>query len=429
MSSSEIVAIEMAAVGSMLALHAALGGTGVALEGIGNLAMFAADWMREQADSRQARLDAARRYEELVREALDRHARIDALAASAERARRDRGVNTELCLPQPLCFDNLDPGQLEAWCVSTDSALAAAENTLSEAIAQALTTQLMAVSRGVNSDGQVLVTDVAAAERSSGQAERAALAATLTRILSRLSPHIVPADVAAIRAAAARVAQADTTTEAHSRLTDVRVRVQQANKKARAVRADALRAARCLRLLSGYQAPGVDSTRAALAEVLAGRAELDDLLAAQADALAAEAQADRERRYLAATLAAALGDLGYHVGEDFESLTVRNGDVFITRGDWPAHAVKVRLGEEHELRFAIVRTVPSTSRQDQRLDTEREQAWCQSFERIRAVMAQRGMNAAVQWRLEPGIQQLPVARRGVASSRQQVRRHDRERQP
>jgi hypothetical protein len=417
MSSAGIAEIEMAAASAMLALSAALGGAGAAMEDMGGLAISAAAWMRERADGKQAQDELARWYEELVREVLDRHARIDALTASAQQLQRDRGVCVALAIPEPLCYQGQDPATLEAWCASTDIALTAAERTLSEAITQAVTAELMAAS-GLGAGSSVLVTtDMGSSVLVSDSAAaavgdpRAELAAILTRVLSRLSPDVVPADLAAVRHAAARVAEAATMGEAASRLTDVRIRVQLANEKARGVREDTLHAARCLRGLAGYQAPGMDGLRAELARVVAGRCELDQRLGAEADAAVSRAQAERESRYLAATLAAALDGLGYQLGEEFETLTARDSDVLITRGDWPAHAVKVKLGENHELRFAMVRTRQPASRQDRLLDAEREQAWCESFEQVRAGMAERGVRSAVRWRLDPGTQQLPVADR------------------
>jgi hypothetical protein len=316
MSSAEIAAVEMAAVGAALALSAALGGAGIALQGLGGLAAWGADRMQSKADAKRAAREQVLRYEQLVRDVLDRHARIDALAESVRRAERDHGVSGGAAIPQVA--------------------------------------------------------------------------------------------------------------EAQSHLTDVRVRIQEANTQARAAREAALTAARCLRGLAGYQAPGVPEAHAALAEVVAGRRPLDEPLRAEAAGLVAAAQAERERRYVAAALSSALAGLGYRVGEGFETLTARDGEVFITRGDWPAHAVKLKLGENQELRFAVMRTKNGATRQDQRLDAERERAWCDSFEQVRATLADRGVHTTVRWRLEPGTQRLPVAAGRTVSPKAEQRHRERE---
>jgi hypothetical protein len=415
MSTAEIVAVEMAAVGASLALSAGLGGAGIALQGLGGLAAAGADWM-------QAKQDRARRYEQIVRDVLDRHARIDALGESARRAERDHGV-APAAIPRPLCYEGQDPDQLTAWCADTDAGLAQAEEALSTAIAQAMTARLMAAGlmETGGSGGHGLVTD-ARSTLPEDAGERAELAAGLSRVLSRLPSEAVAADAEAVRAAAARVAGAATAAEAQSRLTDVRVRVQEASTRAAAAREAALTAARCLRGLNGYQAPGVPEVRAALAEVVAGSRPLDEPLHTRAAELVAAAQAERERRYIAATLTSALAGLGYEVGEGFETLTARDGEVFITRGDWPAHAVKLKLGEDQQLRFAMVRTRNGATRQDQHIDSEREHAWCQSFEEVRTTMAEHGVRTHVGWRLEPGTQKLPVAGRTVAPAAAQRHR-------
>lgn len=433
MSSAEIVAVELAAVGAALALSAALGGTGLALEGLGNLASLGADWLQAKADSRQAELDQIRRYEQLVCDVLDRHARIDALSDAVRRAQRDHGARAAFAVPEPLRFEGQPPADLQAWCARIDDELASAEETLSQAIAQAMATELMATATGGISAGQRRLVSQTGAPAGLGapdkQApdERAVLTATLTRVLSRLVPDAAQADVLDVRAAAARVTEAATAASAQSRLTDVRIRVQRANTRARTAREDAVRAARCLRLLTGYQAPGADAVRAGLTDVVAGRRRLDESLEAEATRLTAAAQTERERRYLGAALSSALSGLGYQIGEGFETLTARDGEVFMTRGDWPAHAVKLKLGDDQQLRFAMVRTKPPASRQDRQLDAEREQAWCRSFEQVRAAIARCGVRTRMQWRLEPGTQQLPVAAVGPARPEAASRHRERER--
>ena len=75
--------------------------------------------------------------------------------------------------------------------------------------------------------------------------------------------------------------------------------------------------------------------------------------------------------------------------------------------------------------MALLRTEPAESDDQRRLDVEREEQWCASFEAARERLAEAGIHADVRWRVEPGEQRLPVAQQ--RRSRQQPRARQRER--
>lgn len=408
MSSAAIVEIGCtAAVAAGLLLANALGGsatvTGTALSGLGDAVAAAADRMGR---THQAREDAERRYVQLALGVLDRHARISAVAEALAAARRDLGVQISAGLPERLRYEGQDATTLAAWCADADRALDRAEGELSVVIARAITTRVarLASPPGASLPGVAAAQDEAAA----GDSEGAERAATLERVLSRLAPDATTTDRDAVMAAA-RAAAAARPEEAESMLTDVRVRIQQANTAARRRRDSALTAARLRYGLAGLPGPDADTARTRLADVIAGRAALDGELEAQARELSVLAASAREREYVAAQVAESLTGLGYEVSEGFETLASRGAEGRVTQPGWPEHAVKLKVDQAGELRFAMVRTAAAGPADDEKADAEREKAWCASFEQARASLANRGIVTTVTWRLDPGTHRLPVS--------------------
>lgn len=147
--------------------------------------------------------------------------------------------------------------------------------------------------------------------------------------------------------------------------------------------------------------------------------------------------ADRQQRHVAGALANAertvireavtrtLADLGYEVRAGFETLTARDGEVYVTRDDWPDHAVKVRI-DDHQLRVAMVRTSEPTSAEDRRRDAEREDEWCESFAELRQRLAGAGMATTVSWSVDHMT--LPVVKTSAAKRRSDTAQRQRERE-
>jgi hypothetical protein len=236
-------------------------------------------------------------------------------------------------------------------------------------------------------------------------------------VLGRLLPDVTEDDRRRVMAAAER-AEAEPG-EAETHLGELRLRIQEANCRARDRRDERSLAARLARELA--ELPGAEDVLAALGDVVAGARGLDATLREEAFRLRERARAADEQRYIATAISHAFADLGYEVTEGFETLTVVDGEATLTRGDWPQHAVKVRV-EGTTVRAAMVRTTPAESLDQRRLDVEREKQWCSSFEAARAKLAASGISADVRWRLEPGVQQLPVATPGRRSAKRPAER-------
>jgi hypothetical protein len=338
-----------------------------------------------RSNARQEAVREAEVYEQAIHGVVDRNARLAALAEAQREAARVYGITADADIPPPLDITGQPLTELTGWCDAADAALAEAERSVTEKIAAAVTGQIFAVP----ADG--LRTELPAAEPpvAAEAAAREQMAATVARVLARVLPDTPEADRRNIAEAAERVAAAATPTEAEGLLTEVRLRVQRANATTEQRRTD-------------------ERQRAA---------ERD-----------AEQQAEAERQYVLDAVTAAFTDMGYEVDAGFETLTARDGVVLLTRGDWPQHAVKMRIEDASQIRAAMLRTEEPRSDEERRLDIEREQQWCAAFEAARAKLDEAGIRSRLNWRMEPGEQVLPVTAdvpRGRAR-KQRARQRERE---
>ncbi|MGK5552749.1 response regulator receiver protein [Actinomadura kijaniata] len=341
-----------AAVVLSLGMNRVLGRAGgVAGKGAEALAALAAG----RAEARAAALAEVETYERALREVLERNARIAALADA-----RDR-VGAPVELPAPLQpAEEQAPEELTAWCSAVDRALDAAERRLSEHVAAEVAGQVFAVpAEGLRAGTGPVPAAPAVAEEA------------LHRVLARLLPDTPERERRAVAEAARLVADARTGDEAEAALTEVRLRIQDANRRTRELRE-------------------AERRRAAERE-------------------AAE-QAEAERRYVLESITTAFADLGYDVQAGFETLTPGDdGTLLLTRGSWPDHSVRMRVDDARQVRAAMVRNGRAESEDDRRVDVEREREWCEAFESARERLERAGIRSQVTWRLDPGVRELPVA--------------------
>ncbi|MFI0451038.1 response regulator receiver protein [Actinomadura sp. 6N118] len=421
-----------AAVVLSLGMNRVLGRTaGLAGRGAEALAALAAG----KAEARAAALAEIEAYDQALRAVLERNARISALAKT-----RDR-VGADVDLPAPLAPDEQQPlDELTVWCAATDTALDTAEHQISEHLAADVTAQLFAVpAEGLTSDTSASPgperTDAAAYDRGPKAYDRdlTKIQQTLERVLARLLPDATDDDRRTVAEAAQLIAEAPSEAEAEGILTEVRLRIQDANRRTEEHRAAERRHA--------------------------------------AEREAAE-QAEAERRYVLDSVTSAFEEMGYEVQTGFETLTAKDGTVVLTKGTWPDHSVKMRIDETGEagavagggaslgggvpgsggvpggggeagggdpgsggsrqrlIRAAMRRERPAESEDDRRLDAEREREWCEAFEAARDKLAEAGIRSNVTWRIDPGVQELPVsagARQTRTRAEQRERRRERER--
>ncbi|WP_224273808.1 hypothetical protein [Streptomyces sp. LS1784] len=381
---------------------------------------------REEA-ARQAALQAAAARDAAVRAVKSRNARIAALAVSLEGFEQQYGASVGARPLEPLRIDAQSTSQLEDWCAEADRALAAAERELREQAARALAASLFADVAGHTAGRRPVGAAELFADRpkpsgvvvseSSDEAAREEVEQTLTRVLSRLLPDCGEGDRADARQAAARVAEATTLDEARTWLTETRLRVQRANSAAKARRRDADEAIGFLHDLENARVADVDPVRALLAEVVAGRRALDEPLRRRVAGCRAAAEAEAEQRYVVNTVTDALTDLGYQVSQGFETLTVTDGALRLSRSEWPEHAVNLVVDQQGgQMRTAVVRTAAGSGDDDAHIDVEREEQWCQDFHELRGRLARAGLSTDVQVAVPPGEVPVPLAVSPAASS-------------
>ncbi|MDL4772221.1 response regulator receiver protein [Actinomadura xylanilytica] len=373
-----------AAVVLTLGMNRVLGGTaGLAGRGAEVLAALAA----ERAEARSAALAEAETYERALREVVERNARIAALAGTREKVHAENAV----ALPSPLVLADQAPDELTDWCAATDAALDESERRLSEHLAAQVSARVFtAPAEGLRADiGQGASPSPLHAEH---RAERSAAGPAearkkLERVLARLLPDAPEDERRAVADAAALLTGVGTAEEAETAITEVRLRIQEANRRTEEQRAE-------------------DRRRAQERE-------------------AAE-QAEAERRYVLGSITSAFEEMGYEVDAGFETLTADDGAVVLTKGAWPDHSVKMRVDDASQVRAAMVRERPAESEDDRRVDAEREREWCDAFEAARARLAGAGIRSGVTWRLDPGVRELPVSpgarQTGARSGRREHRR-------
>ncbi|GAA4224617.1 hypothetical protein GCM10022254_04490 [Actinomadura meridiana] len=354
------IALDMAVV-LTLGMNRVLGrGAGMAGRGAEALAALA----EGRAETRAAALAEVETQERALREVVRRNARIEALAETRAT------LGADVTLPPPLPLDDRPAEELIEWCAATDRLLDEAEHQLSEHLAAEVTAQVFAV------PAEGLQSDTAQKPPPPTTDSKEDVRQNLARIMARLLPDADDEERRAVAEAAGLLAGIETAEEVDGVLHEVRLRIQDANRRTEERRKEEQRLA-------------------------------DELDAAE--------QAEAERRYVLDSITAAFEDLGYEVQPGFETLTADgDGGMTLTKGAWPDHSVRMRVDDAAHVRASMVRTRPAESEDDRRVDVEREREWCEAFEAARARLQDAGVRSDVAWRLDPGVRELPVS----ATSRQ-----------
>jgi hypothetical protein len=229
-------------------------------------------------------------------------------------------------------------------------------------------------------------------------------AAEVARILDRLAADVADTDRADVLAAAAAVV-GKRGGDRHSQLEELRIRVRRANTAAKARRDGRRTAAVYLQALDRSPA---STLRAQLADVVAGRRDLDPALDTAAVAECDRVRVAEELAYVRRRATAALEALGYTVAPEFTTHVGDGERLRLVRDDWTEHAVGVVLDGE-ELRTSVLRTAARDGDDAVRVDAEREEQWCAAFDVLRAELADAGLEVEVTHLTHPGERPVPVA--------------------
>ena len=344
-------------------------------------------------------------WEEAAREVIAVNSRLDVV-------RRAAGSTPVPGLPGPLAPCAETPSQMRAWCESIERAIAKVE---AELVSRSSVAVLAVLRQSVDRKRPVTVKEaferyeqaMAAQVVSSRTPPTEALAA-VTRIVDRLPVDADPADRADVLAAAAQVAVPRPDVDHHILLDELRLRVQRAERRAQARRADAVAAATTLQALpEGLDGPDSEivAVRADLTEVVAGRRAFDPDLRERAGRATERVRTDLERDYVRRSVTSTLADLGYQVDEGFATVSGSPDRMRLVRSEWDGHAVQVVVLDD-EVRAAVVRLEDRSGVDARREDVEREQQWCGDLEKLQGAMTQAGVRVVPRKLVPPG-ERLP----------------------
>lgn len=414
------------AIAGAVVIGAAAGAVMTVRAGVLLGAEIGSQWRAISAQERAERLaraaadEAVADWQRGVLAVLERNSAIEMLAATAGR----HGYG--LPLPATLRVSTESTAQLREWCTRTDAQLKEAESLLAGHLAGSTALRLrQALGLGpAPAGGPPTLTGLAEllAKRPAPQRPRTgsaqpvpsgvtlrSLAQDAVRVLGRLSPYASEPELARVAEVGARIRECVSVADAQDQVEELRLRVQEINAAARSRRADGLAAAELRQALADWASPGAQRLHRALAEVMTGTAALTDELHADALAEIRLADASDRQRYLADTLTATLTELGYQVGAGFQTLTVDEDVVQVTRDGWPDHSVRMVVDHRaKQLRAAMVRTRSAAGDEQRSIDVEREQQWCDSFVRIQQRLAEGGVLLDPQRVIAPAEYQLSV---------------------
>jgi hypothetical protein len=390
--------------GTMLAAEgAALGAQGLALG-----AVAATRQWKDEAGRLRACREAEVLRQLVLAEVSARNARI-----AAVRGLGGTGPNQTspaVAVPEPLEAGTTDTAALQAWCLATDVALAAAEDAAARQLAIDLVTRL--TGRRMEARGLVRATPEPAGPGSAAAGPDPAAERTLLRVLTRLPADAAAEDRRGVADAAARVVAAATPGDARTCLDEVRLRVQRAGERSRARRAETVDAARMLHAV-GQDSETAVGIRGELAEVVAGLRPFDADLRVRATAEVSAADAAADHRYVAELVLHTVAELGYTVDEGFETAAVADGVLRVGRADWDEHAVHLLVDPTSgQVRTALVRTAPGTDpAEEERTDAARERAWCAALQVARQRLEGAGVQTKVEHLTAPGTRVVPQVSR------------------
>lgn len=411
MSGESVVGLTVGAVGLAFAMGEAAG-TACAFV-VGGAFRTLTDAMDASFAKRQAEEAARQDWTTLLVEVAGRNARIESLRAAV----LARSLAVEL--PAALVLTRQTPEQARAWCLEVDTMLehvgrvivTDARSTLIQGLQGALAGGL------VRSAGEVMIKKSASSDTTTAPAVATVLA-DLDRVVARLTPEVLEEDRRRIWAAAAHITARRGPRDAQARLQDLRYRVNEANAKARARRAEAVRAALLMQPLlvaatdtdaSWRDHAGWNDLWSALQDVLAGRRRLETWMERAAVDFTAQIKAATERRYLREQLVLALEELGYTMDEPFQTHVPMNGVLSVTHKGWACHGVRLRLDEAtSQLTTMLVRTAADQGWDASAQDGERELEWCGDLPKLAEILQRQGVQLNMVRATSPGARAVPL---------------------
>src|SRR5207245_1207719 len=162
-------------------------------------------------------------------------------------------------------------------------------------------------------------------------------------ILGRVLDRVTSKTKGELEARAAQAKEAKDPVRADLLVTELRIRVQKANERARSMMTEAEEAEDLLARLRGFDNPEVAETCKALDRVTKYEGPLTEGLRRRVSEVYERAKREADRKYVAEVLRSAFTELGYEVGEDFATLFVEGGTVYCHKPTWRDYSVCVRV--------------------------------------------------------------------------------------
>jgi hypothetical protein len=232
------------------------------------------------------------------------------------------------------------------------------------------------------------------------------------RILRRLSGHTPSDERKDLERLAAELVQLPNQGHAETLALELRLRVQRANERAEAAAWDAERAAVLRARLHGLEGDDVAAVTAALVRVEQHEQALTEALVRQAEEVERVARVREDQAYAAEVLREELTRLGYVVEEDFATLFVQGGQMYLHKPELKEFRVVMQIdptASRMDARLArLGRAGESVSHQQRLRDQEMEEAWCHDFARLLAAVGKRQVAGRVVQRVLPGKKPVQV---------------------
>lgn len=226
--------------------------------------------------------------------------------------------------------------------------------------------------------------------------------ANVARVFASLSPFASDLERSKVAAQIAMFA-ASTDDVAAGRLEqDIRLLISSANERIRLRDAGQLRAQTLLAELKLLDHMG-DSLVEDLAKVVSGSRPLSEDLKYRAYAAMKRRREEVDMAYASASIAEALEELGYVVGESFSTLLAQGAMAIAAKppGDY---GVRFTL-RDGSVRSHVVRASQVARSREE--DVEHEELWCGSLRELSARLGNRGVRLRSTFALPPGAAEVP----------------------
>jgi hypothetical protein len=201
--------------------------------------------------------------------------------------------------------------------------------------------------------------------------------------------------------------------------TEIRLQVQEMNRREESRKASAEKAKALLDLLESKIPLGEDPLKQRLELVRVGAIPFSDdfeRMARSAVAKAEEAAKASIQASAADIVKETLADLGYDVAPIEETLFAKGGKVYFRKAGWNEYCVRLTVRpDESKINFNVVRMadkVGDTGASSRDADIEAENAWCSGYQQFVDTLAARGLDTELTRHLPVGA--VPVQTVGSA---------------